>query len=198
MQRLARAAAMVLVIGGSVFADEGAAPVQPQPGQASGSATGSDVDATFKQNTNLSPQEMLDQGQDDIRKMQEGLRRIVQLQDGARKQNDIIRLNCVNDKLVQVRAATNIGEQSMTDLQEASARNDDGARSHAFTKLTIALQKVQVLVSEGENCVGEDLTFVGESRVDVEIDKDLPKDDPTEKPLPYPLANRPPEASPFL
>jgi hypothetical protein len=192
MRRLARAAAIALVLGGAVFAVASQAPqetpVQPMP----------DVDLTFRQQANLTPQEMLTRGQEDLNSMQAGLKRVVQLQELARKQNDIIKLNCVNDKLVQIKAAINIGEQSMTDLHEAIARNDEGSRVHAFTKLTIVTQKVLVLVQEAENCVGQDLSFVGETTVETEIDPNVPPDDPTQAPMPTASTDRPPEASPFI
>src|SRR2546427_3762330 len=156
MRRYGRAAAVLLLLSGSVYAarqmqtQAPAGATQPVP----------DVDITFRQQANLTPQEMLDQGQRDMTVMQSALKRTVELQELARQQNDIIKLNCVNDKVVQVKAAINIGEQSMTDLHEAIARNDDGARIHGFTKVTVATQKVQVLVQEAENCVGQDLSFV--------------------------------------
>ena len=34
-------------------------------------------------------------------------------------------------------------------------------RTHEFTRLTIINQKVLVLGAEAENCIGEDLSFVG-------------------------------------
>ena len=193
MRRIMRAGAVLFVLGGTVFARPYARQAAPAPQQPA-----PDVDITFKQTANLTPQEMLDQGKDDINTMQKGLQRVVQLQELARKQNDIIKLNCVNDKLVQIKAAINIGEQSMTDLHEAIARNDDGARQHAFTKLTITNQKVQVLVTEAENCIGSDLSFVGATQVEVEIDPNIPTDDPTAPPYPVPPVDRPPLASPFF
>jgi hypothetical protein len=193
-------AAAVLVLGGTVFAQQPGSPPaqQPQAQPQSGQPGGSDVDLSFKQQANLTPQEMLDQGGQDMRQMQDGLKRVVELQELARKQNDIIKLNCVNDKLVQVKAAINIGERATTDMNEAIARNDDGARAHAFTKLTITTQKTQVLVTEAENCVGQDLSFVGQTQVITEVDPNIPSEDPTTPPNPFPPIDRPPLASPFF
>ena len=192
MRRSAQAAAVLLLIGGPVLAARQAAAPGGPP-----AAPPSDIDITFKQQANLTPQEMVDQGKSDLEAMQGALKRTVELQELARRANDIIKLNCVNDKLLQVKAAMNISEQSMTDLHEAIARNDDGARAHAFTKVTIAKQKVQVLVQEGENCVGQDLSFIGETQVTTEI-VGIPEEDPTVPGLPPVNTDRPPEASPFI
>src|SRR5262249_22598562 len=194
MRRYLRSAAVVLLLGSSVYA---ARRVQTQP---LGTQPMPDVDLTFRQQASLTPQEMLDQGQKDMNAMQTAFKRVTELQEQARKQNDIIKLNCVNDKVIQIKAAITIGEQSMIDLREAIARNDDGARIHAFTKVTIATQKVQILMQEAENCVGQDLSFVGETNVTTEIDPSIPQGDPTTPTMPNPVGttNRPPEASPFI
>ena len=89
--------------------------------------------------------------------MGEVLRRIQTLQDQSKREKDIIRLNCVTDKVVQARVNLNIAEQSMAGLQESIAKADEGERTHEFTRLTIVNQKVLVLGAEAENCIGEDL-----------------------------------------
>jgi hypothetical protein len=176
---------MTLLIGGT-----GAAKRQPDAGQ----QQRSDVDLTFRQQSNLSPQEMIDQAEATLKDIQAGLKRIVGLQELARKSNDIIKLNCVNDKLVQVKAAANIAEQSMTDLHEGIARRDEGMRIHAFTKQSITMQKVRVLVTEAENCVGQDISFVGSEQVTVDVDPSIPEADPTEPNLPVLRDDVPPTA----
>jgi len=157
---------------------------------------GADVDVSVKQRANLSPQEMLGQGKDYFRVMNETLGHIQTLQETARRQKDIIKLNCVTDKLVQAKVNINIAEQAMTTLQESIARADEGARTHEFTRLTIVNQKVLVLGTEAENCIGEDLSFVGATRVDVDIDPNIPQDDPTQPPLPTVDTDRPPPDRP--
>ncbi|MDB4968030.1 MAG: hypothetical protein JWN44_3719, partial [Myxococcales bacterium] len=59
-------------------------------------------------------------------------------------------------------------------------------------------QKVVTLGTEAEQCIGEDVSYVGATRVDVEIDPSIPPTDPTEPPLPDVQVQRPPEASPFV
>jgi hypothetical protein len=172
-----------------------AAPIAPAPP----GAAGADVDVSVKQRANLSSQEMLGQGKDYFRVMNETLTHIQSLQETARRQKDIIKLNCVTDKLVQAKVNINIAEQAMTTLQESIARNDEGARTHEFTRLTIVNQKVLVLGTEAENCIGEDLSFVGATRVDVEVDPGIPTSDPTiPPPTPGIDITRPPPASNYL
>ena len=137
------------------------------------------ADIAVKQRSNLPPQEMVKQAQDYFKNMNDILKRITGLQEQAKRQKDIIRLNCVTDKLVQSKVNLTIAEQSMAALQENVARADEGGRTHEFTRLTIVNQKVLILGAEAENCIGEDLSFVGATRVDVEVDQNIPQIDVT-------------------
>jgi len=186
-----------LLLGGSVFAQNAPppAPAAPPATVTTPPAPGGEVDISVKQRPNLTPQEMLNQGQEYFRAMNEVLKRMQVLQETAKRQKDIIKLNCVTDKLVQVKVNMNIAEQSTTSLQENIARADEGGRTHEFTRLTIVNQKVLVLGAEAENCIGEDLSFVGATRVDVEVDPSIPQTDPTQPGGPVVSIERPPEAS---
>ena len=151
----------------------------------------------FVSGPSLTAEEMVTQSREYAKNMGEVLKRIQVLQDQAKREKDIIRLNCVTDKVVQVRVNISIAEQSMASLQEAVTRADEGERTHEFTRLTIVNQKVQVLGAEAENCIGEDLSFVGATKVDIEIDPNIPQYDPTQPPAPGIDIERPGEASPL-
>jgi hypothetical protein len=183
-------ATATILIGGSVFAQAPAAP--PPPGAPGGSG-----DLSVKQRPVLTPAAMTNQAKEYFKGMGDVLKRIQTLQDQAKREKDIIRLNCVTDKLVQARVNVNIAEQSMATMQESIARSDEGEETHEFTRLTIVNQKVTVLGAEAENCIGEDLSFVGATRVDVEVDPNIPQYDPTQPGSPFIDITRPPEASPI-
>src|SRR5438045_7513795 len=99
---------------------------------------------------------MTQQANDYQAKMNDILKRMVQLQEIARRQKDVIRLNCVNDKLLQLKQLQNIGDQAHNNMQEAIVRGDEDARYHEFGRITIAYQQAQVLSSEADNCIGEE------------------------------------------
>jgi hypothetical protein len=124
-------------------------------------------------------------------------RRVTDLARKARDDKDLIKLNCVNDKLLQVKGHLRIAEDIKQQLQVAAAQGDAGARDHQFSKLTIIYQRVTVLGQEAEACVGEEISYVGETQVTVQEDPDIAGlGDPTE-PDPTPLTPvRPPLASP--
>jgi hypothetical protein len=163
---------------------------------AAGGSPAGQSDVSVKQRPTLTPQEMVQQSKEYFKNMNDVLKRITILQDQSKRQKDIIRLNCVTDKLVQGKVNLTIAEQSMATLQENIARADEGGRAHEFTRLTIVNQKVLVLGAEAENCIGEDLSFVGATRVDVEIDPNLPQVDVTQPPHTIVDIERPAPASP--
>ena len=167
----------------------------PAPAATEPSAGSPPVDISVKQKPTLTPDEMVNQARDYFRGMNDVVKRIQALQDQAKHQKDIIRLNCVTDKLVQGKVNINIAEQSMAALQESIARADEGGRTHEFTRLTIVNQKVSVLGAEAENCIGEDLSFIGATRVDVDVDPNIPQTDPTRPADPGIDIERPGEAS---
>ena len=189
----AKALLTTTFVASTVFA-QGPAPTPIAPPSAGGA--GGAVDISVKQRPTLTPEEMVNQAKDYGRNMTEVLKRTQTLQDQAKREKDIIRLNCVTDKVVQVRVNISIAEQSVAALQEAVTRADEGERTHEFTRLTIVNQKVQVLGAEAENCIGEDLSFVGATRIDVEVDPNIPQYDPTLPPAPGIDIERPGEASP--
>ncbi len=181
-----------MFIGSTVFAQQGPqAPSTPPPPNAG-------ADLSIKQRPTLTPAEMVNQSKEYFTGMGQVVKRIQTLQEEAKRQKDIIRLNCVTDKLVQARVNMNIADQSMATLQESVAKNDEGAETHEFTRLTIVNQKVTVLGAEAENCIGEDLSFVGATRIDIEIDPNIPQYDPTTPGSPFIDIERPPQASPIF
>jgi len=86
-------------------------------------------------------------------------RHIQHMQAVARREKDIIKLNCVNDKLVQVKPQMNIADSAAAEL--ASSR--EGERMLAFESLTQATENIRRLREEADQCIGEPITTGGES-----------------------------------
>ncbi len=165
---------------------------------AQGKDRNKDAEVDFRKTVNLSPQETLVQANKYQLRMTETESRVNVLMDQARKKRDIVKLNCVSDKLQQLKGLQSVTDISMKDLNTAISRADDAARQHEYTRITILYQKVLVLGTESENCIGEDVSYVGATVVDVEIDPSVPTTDPTAIPTPVPDVTRPQEASPFI
>ncbi|MCK5799836.1 MAG: hypothetical protein KAI47_21750 [Deltaproteobacteria bacterium] len=157
------------------------------------------AEVKFRKASQLTATEQLSQGNLYTSKMRTVLQRVTKLSKRARTDKDLIKLNCVNDKLVRIKGNLRLSEQIQGNLKTAAARHDAGARSHEFAKLTITYQKVTVLGQEAEACIGEEISFVGKAKVTVQIDPDVARQgDPTIETLPPLPTIRPPLASPFL
>ena len=163
------AAAVIFTAAGLLWA-------QPD-GQGDTENQGAGTTIPMEKEAKLSPKQMRQTSERLIGDMKSMLERVIAVQQVARKQKDVIRLNCVNDRLLQVKKLLNIAEASRNDLIEAIAADNERERYHQFSKVRISHEKVSVLRDEAEACVGEELIFIGPTQVDV--DKPAIPDDPT-------------------
>ncbi|QRN94981.1 hypothetical protein JRI60_38700 [Archangium violaceum] len=129
--------------------------------------------------------------------MRDVLRDVLGKLEEARRAKDVVKLNCVNEKLTQIKGLLRISEQADVALQEAVARQEAASSQHEYTKVMIAQQKVTQLRGEAEECIGE-LAFRTDENLAVEVEepKDLPGGDPS-RPRPVEdVVVRAPPASP--
>ena len=120
--------------------------------------------------------------------------RISQMLEEARRESDIIRVTCLNDKLTQVNANLRIVQTRLTAFDNASTPEQ---RNHEATVINVLGQKFQVLDQEANRCVGQDLYDTGSTKVETEIDTaQLPFEEDVTTPLPPPPAAVP-DVPPF-
>ncbi|HEX8111554.1 MAG TPA: hypothetical protein VF516_27680, partial [Kofleriaceae bacterium] len=84
-------------------------------------------------------------------------RHIQHLQQVARQEKDVIKLNCVNDKLVQAKPQMNIADLKEQELESAG----DAERMAAFETISQAADSLRKLREESDQCIGEPITFSG-------------------------------------
>jgi len=132
-----------------------------------------------------------------VARMRQLENRVTKLANQARRRQDIVLLNCVNDKLEQLRGNLGVAEQSLEGLRRPEVQADAGARSHELAKVSLTHDKAIVLAQEAETCGGEALRYAGSTQVDTSVDSNLPQEDPTEAPEEELLFERPPPGSPF-
>src|SRR5688572_25891254 len=90
---------LTLISGVGLAQDAGPPEHQPTPPPAPGDALEGEVDVPMRAKAKISSNEMRTQSENYLDKMKDTLRRVVELQELARKKKDVIKLNCVNDKL---------------------------------------------------------------------------------------------------
>lgn len=173
-------AATLVVVGGLASAQEEQTPPANPEGDAPPAATKSTFDSEAP-TANLPSEEKLVAAQKKIERMRGTLGQTTDLLQQVREgDGDILRINCINEKLAAMKGFVKVSEQSYTSLRDAAARDDSAAETHHFSLITISDEKVRDLGEEAQICVGEVQMFVDEAVVDRREDPGIADVDPIE------------------
>ncbi len=71
-------------------------------------------------------------------------------------------------------APAHVPKDRVVDLTSAVSQNDPDRSKHEFTVIQVLQGRVQALVAEAQQCIGEETGFVGNTDVTVVIDPALP------------------------
>jgi hypothetical protein len=151
---------------GSLIVGASASLIYAAPGD-DDSTTDVTISAQGAKQANLSPEEMTTSSNELMANMRSMLRHVTQLHEKASKDKDIIKLNCVNDKLMPLKAQVNLAEASHHSIEIAISSSDDKGRYDAYAELIIDHDKVKDLRDEADACVGDALTYIGKTDVQV-------------------------------
>ncbi len=148
----------------------------------------------------------LEASAEQLARMKTSLKQVLARVEEARNEKDVVKLNCVNEKLTQMRALLKVAEQADLALREAMTRKDPAGETE-LVKVGIARSKADRLRAESEQCIGR-LAYVVDDKTTVEVQQpaNLPgeasEDEARERrrrgpPYPAPPIVRPPNASPW-
>lgn len=149
------------------------------------------------QGATFSDPQKLEKADEALTRMKAVLKQVLGRLEDARNERDVVKLNCVNEKLTQIKGLLKVSEQADIALQEAAAKHDEGTESE-FSKIAIAKVKVDQLHNEAEECIGQ-LAFIVDERTTVEVEqpKAVTDRDVTDREPPPPSVVRAPAASRF-
>ncbi|MDB5215851.1 MAG: hypothetical protein JWO86_3778 [Myxococcaceae bacterium] len=158
-------------------------PAAGTPGAGAGAGAATDQSGTvgFQRKTSLTPQEQLSESTKHLARMEQSAGGVRKMLEEARRQRDVVKTLCLNDKLSQIDVAIRSGRDRRTQLEAAVKRSDAELSGHEFTILTVLRQRSEQLVAEANQCIGEEAAFVGDTRTNVTIDPSIPPDE-----TPYP------------
>ena len=164
---------------------------------AAGGAAGTDASGTvgFQRKTSLTPQEQLGESAKHLARMEQAAGGVRKMLEEARKQRDVVKTLCLNDKLSQIDVAIRSGRDRRTQLEAAVNRSDAELSNHEFTILTVLRQRSEQLVAEANQCIGEEAAFVGDTRTKVTIDPSIPPDETPYPPTDPSLVIGPPQCT---
>ncbi len=190
-------ASLRLIVGAAIlaYAASPASAQQPAGGAGgAGAATGSsDATVGFQRKTQLSPQEQVAEGEKHVARMEQAAGAVRKQLEEARRQRDVVKTLCLNDKLSQIDVAIRSARDRRTQLSAAVTRNDVEGANHEYTILTVLRQRAEQLTAEANQCIGEESAFLGDTKVRMTIDPGIAQDDPTAYPPTDPtLVSAPP------
>lgn len=140
----------------------------------------------------LSPEQMKKEAQALRDQVRADIQRVQYLQAKARKGQDIIKLTCVNDKFIQLKAQANLFDQSHRELALAL---DSNQRFNLYPRVTTAAAEVHKVREEADGCIGE--SELEDESANAFTGPDI-IDDPTIG-LPFDIEVEPPAyASPYI
>jgi hypothetical protein len=168
--------AVVALLGG------GFALAQDDGSGDAGDAT-EDASTGVRRRSDLTPEEQIAEAE----RIQHGAetlsQRVMGMLDEARREGDIVRVTCLDDKLTQINAhARTLGDR-VESLQEATTTADPDRRNHEFTVISVLGQNFTQLERDANECIGQSLFETGTTRVVTEIDPNTPDEDPSLVPV---------------
>ncbi len=124
--------------------------------------------------TGLTDAEKLEKSAEHLARMKAAMKQVLSRVEEARNEKDVVKLNCVNEKLTQIKGLLKVAEQADISLHEAVSSNDEGADSE-YAKIGIARTKVEGLRSDSDQCIGQ-LAYIVDEKTTVEVQQpsDLP------------------------
>lgn len=126
--------------------------------------------------------------------MTQDLVHVGRLQQRARKDKDVIKLNCVNDKMVQMKAMMNLADDKRTQVSDALSLGN-GRAPERFSDFAFSAGEIKKLREDADICVGVGPDYVGDSKLNVS-NPSMPDDPTSETPFTEGI-EAPAYASPF-
>jgi hypothetical protein len=141
-------------------------------------ATTADIQAPRE--VDLPPEEQTSRAKQYVLQMDQSTTTVRTMLDQARAARDVVKSLCLNDKLNQVDVATRSAKDRATTLQSAVDGKDKDRARHEFMILQVLKDRIDQLVKEANQCIGEEAGFIGESQVSVDIDPNIPDNNPSQ------------------
>lgn len=135
---------------------------------------------TYRHAATLSTPDKIARSTKSLERMKDTVKLALSKLKSAREKQDIIQINCVDDKLQAIQALLNISEEADRGLREAAAREDVELINHEFTKISFTATRVENFRAEVEGCMGEASQYTGRTVIDVTVSTDIRSDDPAD------------------
>ena len=100
----------------------------------------------------------------------------------ARAQRDVVKTLCLNDKLSQIDVASRSAPRPAAAFSRRFSGTTSSWPTTSSPSSRVLRQRAEQLSAEANQCIGEEIAFVGQTQVTTQIDPNLPGEDTTEPP----------------
>lgn len=128
----------------------------------------------------LSPEQQMAMAKGFMAKMDQGSTTVRTMLEQAQAARDVVKAMCLRDKLMQIDVVKRSARDRVLTLQSAVDAKDKDRARHEFMILQALLDREEQLVKEANQCIGEELGFIGESEVTMQVNPDIPDNNPDE------------------
>jgi hypothetical protein len=125
--------------------------------------------ATPVQGAKVPDAEKLEAAADNLSRIRAALKLVLGRAEQARIEKDVVKLNCVNEKLAQIKALLKVAEQADVALRDSIATRKIGGDAES-SKLAIARTKVDGLRRNAEQCIGQ-LAYLIDEKTTIEVEQ---------------------------
>jgi hypothetical protein len=133
-------------------------------------APAADGQVDVSKKAQLSPTEQLAESDVAVAKMERAAAAVRKQLETARKEKDVVKTLCLDDKLSQVDVVIRTARERKQSLQGAVTSNDPERASHEFTILQVLRQRAEQLTAEANQCIGEEASYLGQTKVTTTVD----------------------------
>ncbi len=167
----------VLLLLGVAFAGTAAAQ-QAATAQPAGKTDEQNGQIALKKPVPATPKDQLAEAQRLTDAMGTTSQRVCRTMWKAREARDVVKAICADDKCSQADVAVRSAKDRLRTLKAAADSNDSGGAKHEFVMIRTLAERADQLVSEVNQCIGEEAGFVGDTKVNATVDSTMP--DPIE------------------
>ncbi len=157
------------------------------------------VSGEISRSSSTTPQEKLQYAADSNAEMRDSIKAVSKLLEGARRETNVERLQCLTNRLTAIRALVQVSEAAEIAMKESLSAGQAERADHEFRKIAVALTKCRQLLAEAERCMddsglrsGDTLLVVEGGITDDGDDTEGNEQDPFDD-----IGHDPPASSPF-
>jgi hypothetical protein len=135
---------------------------------------GVDAHVGFQARVGVTPEQQVAEGAGVLTYISQASQVVGRRLAAARQQKDVVKMLCLNDKLSQIDVAGRSAGDRDHSLQAAAGRHDVELANHEYTIVGVLRQRVEQLMTEANQCIGEEASFTGGTTTFTTVDPNLP------------------------